>query len=215
MRSLVRVRVSERQFRLPTTTKKNKNNMAGEFTVGTPNTLEKVWNIDVEREYRKLSYLFQNPERNNGIITESLRQLKMFIHQQSSTIMFHFFFGENLSEFEIAWEVRSLLLELLQNVMKQKDEAFAKVVWIQITNLIKMLQFRCGSKFTVLPTDGKNSDQWRREDPGNREASQLTGIRKIKRKRKIRDLKTLKVKNPKRPKHQRQHGVIENQTIFN
>ena len=53
--------------------------MAGEFTVGTPNTLEKVWNIDVEREYRKLSYQFQNPERNNGIITESLRQLKMFI----------------------------------------------------------------------------------------------------------------------------------------
>ena len=31
-----------------------KNNMAGKFTVGTPNTLEKVWNIDVEREYRKL-----------------------------------------------------------------------------------------------------------------------------------------------------------------
>ena len=189
--------------------------MASKFTVGTPNTLGKVWNIYVEREYRKLSYLFQNPERNNGIITESLRQLKTFIHQQSSTIMFHCFFGENLSEFEIAWKVISLLLELSQNVMKQKDEAFAKVVWIQITNLIKMLQFRCGSKFTVLPTDGKNSDQWRREDPGNREASQLTGIRKIKRKRKIRDLKTLKVKNPKRPKHQRQHGVIENETIFN
>ena len=37
--------------------------MADKFTVGTPNTLEKVWNIDVEREYRKLSYLFQNPER--------------------------------------------------------------------------------------------------------------------------------------------------------
>ena len=53
----------------------------------------------------------------------------MFIHQQSATIMFHCFFGENLSEFEIAWEVISLLLELLQNVMKQKDEAFAKVVW--------------------------------------------------------------------------------------
>ena len=59
--------------------------MAGKFTVGTPNTLEKVWNIDVEGEYRKLSYLFQNPERNNGIIN------------------------------------------------------------------------RCGSNFTVLPTDGKNS----------------------------------------------------------
>ena len=65
----------------------------------------------------------------------------------------------------------SLLLELLQNVMKQNDEAFAKVVWIQIANLIKMVQFRRGSKFTVLPTDGKNSDQWRREDPGNREAT--------------------------------------------
>ena len=114
--------------------------------------------------------------------------------------MFHCFFGQNLSEFEIAWEVTSLLLELLQNIMKQKDEAFAKVVWIQIANLIKMVQFRCGSKFTVLPRDGKNSDQWRRKDPGNREASQLTGIRKIKRKRKIRDLKTLKVKNPKRTK---------------
>ena len=130
--------------------------------------------------------------------------------------MFHCFFGENLSEFEIVWEVTSLLLELLQNIMKQKDEAFAKVVWIQIANLIKMVHFRCGSKFPVLPTDGKNSDQWRRKrkDPGNREASQLTGIRKIKRKRKIRDLKTLKVKNPKRTKLQRQHGVNENRTLF-
>ena len=89
--------------------------------------------------------------------------------------------------------------------MKQKDEAFAKVVWIQIANLIKMVQFRCGTKFTVLPTDGKNSNQWRREDPGNREASQLTGIRK----------KVKKVMNPKRPKLQRHHGVIENRTIFN
>ena len=94
MRRLVPVLVSERQFRLPTT----KNNMASKFTVGTPNTLGKVWNIDIEREYQKLSYLFQNPE----IITESLRQLKMFIHQQSSTIMFYCFFGENLSEFQIA-----------------------------------------------------------------------------------------------------------------
>ena len=124
--------------------------------------------------------------------------------------MFHCFFGENLSEFEIAWEVISLLLELLQNVMKQKDEAFAKLVWIQIANLINIDQFGCGSKFNVLPTDGKNSDQWRREDPGTREPSQLTGIQKIKRKLKIRDLKTLKVKNPKRPKFQRQHGIIEN-----
>ena len=139
----------------------------------------------------------------------------MFTHQQSTTIMFRCFFGENLSEFEMAWEVITLLLELLQNMMKQKDEAFAKLVWIQIANLINMVQFRCGSKFTVLPTDGKNSDQWRREDPGNHEVSQLTGIRKIKRKRKIRDLKTLKVKNPKRSKHQRQHGVIENRTLFN
>ena len=188
--------------------------MASKFTGGTPNTLGKVWNTGVEREYRKRSYLFQNPERNNGIITESLRQLKMFIHQQSSTIMFHFFFGENLSEFEIAWEVRSLLLELLQNVMKQKDEAFAKVMWIQIAHLIRMIQFWCGSKFTVLLTDGIYSDQWRREDPGNREVSQLTGIRKIKRKRKIRGLKTRKVKNPKRSKHHRQHGVIENRTLF-
>ena len=173
--------------------------MADKFTVGTPNTLEKVWNIDVEREYRKLSYLFQNREWNNGIIKESLRQLKMFIHQQSTTITFHCFFGENLSEFEIAWEVISLLLELLQNVMKQKDEEFAKVVWIQIAHLIKMVQFRCGSKFTVLPTDGINSDQWRREYPANREPSQLTRIRKIRRKRKIRDLKALKVKNPSDP----------------
>ena len=139
----------------------------------------------------------------------------MFTHQQSTTIMFHCFFGENLSEFEIAWEVISLLLELSQNMMKQKDEAFAKVVWIQIANLIKMVQFRCGSRFTVLPTDGKNSDHWRREDPGNREPSQLTGIRKIRRKRKKRDLKTLKIKNLKRSKHQRQHGVIENRTLFN
>ena len=128
--------------------------------------------------------------------------------------MFHCFFGENLSEFEIARKVVSLLLELLHNVMKQKDEAFAKGVWIQIANLIKMVQFRFGSKFTVLPTDGKNSDQWRREDPGNREPSQLTGIRKIKTKRKIRDLNTLKVKNPKRPKLKRQHGVMENRTLL-
>ena len=155
--------------------------MASKVTVGTPNTLGKVWNIYVEREYRKLSYLFQNPERNNGIITESLRQLKTFIHQQSSTITFHCFFGENLSEFEIAWEVISLLLELLQNVMKQKDEAFAKVVWIQIAHLIKMVQFRCGSKFTVLPTDGKNSDQWRRKsripsEPNSSDSMELTRI---------------------------------------
>ena len=88
-------------------------------------------------------------------------------------------------------------MELLQNVMKQDDVAFAMVVWIQLANMIKIVQFRCRSKFTVLPTDGKNSDQWRREDPENREASQPTGIRKIKRKRKIQDLKTLKVKNPK------------------
>ena len=87
MRSLVPVRVSERQFRLPTTTTTTKNNMASKLTVGTPSTLEKVWNIDVERKYRKLGYLFQNPELNNGIITQSLRQLKMFIHQQSSTII--------------------------------------------------------------------------------------------------------------------------------
>ena len=113
--------------------------MASKSTVGTPNTLGKVWNIDVEREYRKLSYLFQNPERNNGIITESLRQLKMFVHQQSSKMRLYCFFGENLSEFEIAWEVIGLLLELLQNVMKQKDEGFAKVVWIQIANLIKIV----------------------------------------------------------------------------
>ena len=98
--------------------------MADKFTVGTRNTLEKVWNIDVEREYRKLSCLFQNPERNNGIITESLRQLKMFIHQQSTTIMFHCFFGENISEFEIAWEVISLFLELLQNVMKHSPRSY-------------------------------------------------------------------------------------------
>ena len=50
--------------------------MASKIIIGTSNTLGKVWNIYVEREYRKLSYLFQNPERNNGIITESLRQLK-------------------------------------------------------------------------------------------------------------------------------------------
>ena len=121
--------------------------------------------------------------------------------------MFHYCFGENLSEFEIACrEVISLLLELLQNVMKQKDETFAKVVWIQIANLIKMVQFRCGSRFTILHTDGKNSDQWGREDPGNRKASQLTGIRK-----KVKKVK--KVKNPKLPKLQRQHGVIENRTL--
>ena len=109
----------------------NKNNMASKFTVGTPNTFGKVWNINVQREYQKLGDLFHNPERNNGIITESLRQLKLFIHQQSSKMMFHCFFGENLSEFEIAWKMIRLLLELLQNVMKQKVEAFAKLVWIQ------------------------------------------------------------------------------------
>ena len=40
------------------------SNMASKFIVETQNTLGKVWNIYVEREYRKLSYLFQNPERN-------------------------------------------------------------------------------------------------------------------------------------------------------
>ena len=189
--------------------------MASKFTVGTPNTLGKVWNIDVEREYRKLSYLFQNPDpRNKGLITESLRQLKLFIHQQSSTIRLYCFFGEDLSEFKIAWKVIGQLVELLQNVMKQDDVAFAMVVWIQLANMIKIVQSRCGCKFTVLPTDGKNSDQLRREDPGNREAIQATGIRKIKRKRKIQDLKTLKDKNPKRHKLQRQHGVIENRTLL-
>ena len=63
----------------------------------------------------------------------------MFVHQQSSKMRLYCFFGENLSEFEIAWEVIGLLLELLQNVMKQKDEGFAKVVWIQIANLIKIV----------------------------------------------------------------------------
>ena len=92
MRSLVPVLVSDRQFRLPTT----KTIWLASLLLKAPNTLGKVWNIDVEREYRKLSYLFQNPERNNGIITESLRQLKMFIHQQSSTIMFHCFFRREL-----------------------------------------------------------------------------------------------------------------------
>ena len=67
----------------------------------------------------------------------------MLIHQQSTTVSLLFcFFGDNLSKFEIAWELISLLLNLLQNVMKQKDEAFAKVMWIQIANLIKMVQFR-------------------------------------------------------------------------
>ena len=31
----------------PQQQQQQKNNMAGKFTVGTPNTLEKVWNIDV------------------------------------------------------------------------------------------------------------------------------------------------------------------------
>ena len=51
--------------------------MASKVTVGTPNTLGKVWNIYVEREYRKLSYLFQNPERNNVLPLELMhRELK-------------------------------------------------------------------------------------------------------------------------------------------
>ena len=95
--------------------------MAGKFTVGTPNTLEKVWNIDVEREYRKLSYLFQNPERNNGIITESFKNVHTPAeHNNHVSLLFR-------RECEIAWEVISLLLELLQSVMKQKNEGFAKV----------------------------------------------------------------------------------------
>ena len=77
------------QFESQTVSSHKKNNMASKFTVGTPNILGKVWNIDVERGYRKLSYLFQNPEWNNRIITERWRQLKLFTHQQSSTIMFH------------------------------------------------------------------------------------------------------------------------------
>ena len=197
MRSLVRVRVSERQFRLPTTKKKTIWLASLLLEPQTPS--KKCGILMLKENIGNLATCFKTL---NG------RQLKMFIHQQSTTIMFHSFFGENSSEFEIAWEVKSLLLKLLQNVMKRKDEAFAKVMWIQIVNLIKMVKFRCGSKFTVLPTDGKNPYQWRRED-------QLTGIRKISRKRKIRDLKILKVKNPKRSKQQRKHGVIENRTLFN
>ena len=124
MPSLVRVRVSER---LTHNNNNNKKNMAGlygwQVYCWNPKHPRKSVNIDVEREYRKLSCLFQNPERNNGIITESLRQLKMFIHQQSTTIMFHCFFGEILSEFEIAWEVITLFLELLQNVMKHSPRS--------------------------------------------------------------------------------------------
>ena len=184
--------------------------MASKFTVGTPNTLGKAWKIDIDREYRKLSYRpVSKPWTEQRNYHRKLKTIKL-VHTPAKlnnhvSLLFR-------RELKRIW---SLLLELLQNVMKQKGEAFAKVVWIQIANLIKMVQFRCGSKFTVLPTDGKNSDQWRREDPGNREPSQLTGIRKIKRKRKIRDLKTLKVKNPKRSKHQRQHAVIKNRTLFN
>jgi len=213
MRSLVPVLVSDRQFRrLPTT----KTIWLASLLLEPQKPSEKCGILMLKENIGHLATCFKTLNGTTELSQpESLRQLKMFIHQQSSTIMFHCFFGENLSEFEIAWKVISLLLELLHNVMKQKDEAFAKVVWIQIANLIKIVQFRCGSKFTVLATNSKISDQWRREDPGNREASQLTGIRKIKRKRKIRDLKTLKVKNPKRPKHQRQHGVIENRTLFN
>ena len=73
MRSLVRVRVSERRFRLLTTTKKKRYGWQVYCWNPKHPRKRKVWNIDVEREYRKLSYLFQSPERNNGIITESLR----------------------------------------------------------------------------------------------------------------------------------------------
>ena len=66
------------------------NNMASKFTVGTPTPSKKCGIL-----------MLKNPERNNGIITESLRQLKMFIHQQSSTIMFYCFFGENLSDLKL------------------------------------------------------------------------------------------------------------------
>ena len=103
--------------------------MASKFTAGTPNILGKVWNIDVEREYRKLNYLFPNPERNNGIFTESSRQLKLFTHQQSLTIMFHCFFGENLSEFEIAWKVISLLLELKLYLKVQFKNLISMCMW--------------------------------------------------------------------------------------
>ena len=69
--------------------------------------------------------VFQNPEpRNEGVVTERLSQLKLFIHQQSWTIRLYCFFGENLSEFETAWKVIGQLLELLQNVMEQGDVAF-------------------------------------------------------------------------------------------
>ena len=45
MRNLRPLRFSDRQFL---------NNMASKFTVGTQNNLEKVWNSDIEIEYRKL-----------------------------------------------------------------------------------------------------------------------------------------------------------------
>ena len=86
MRSLVRVRVSERRFRLLTTTKKKRYGWQVYCWNPKHPRKRKVWNIDVEREYRKLSYLFQSPERNNGIITDN-SQTNFFIHQQSTTIM--------------------------------------------------------------------------------------------------------------------------------
>ena len=53
--------------------------MASKFTVGTPNTLEKAWNSDIEIEYRKLlATCFKTLNRNKGIITEGLSgQLKI------------------------------------------------------------------------------------------------------------------------------------------
>ena len=192
MRSLVRVRVSERQFRLPTTKKKTiwlaslllepqtpwkksgilmmKENIGDLATRFKPWTEQ--WNY--HRKLKTIKNVHTPAEHNNHVSLLFRRELKRIWNRLGGD--------------------KSLL-----GTFTERDETFAKVVWIQITNLIKMVQFRCGSEFTVLPTDGKNSDQWRRKDPGNREASQLTGIRKITRKRKIRDLKHWKSRIPSDP----------------
>ena len=57
--------------------------MAGKFTAGTPNTLEKVWNIDVEGEYRNyhrklktIKNVHTPAEHNNHVSLLFRRDLK-------------------------------------------------------------------------------------------------------------------------------------------
>ena len=168
--------------------------MASKVIVGTPNTLGKVWNIDVEREYRKLSYLFQNHERNYH---RKLKTIKI-VHTPAKL---------NNHVSLLFWRELKRIWNRLGGI-KSPPWTFTE------RNETKRWSIRQGVNSPFHPRTVKTLTTGDESILETARLDQLTGIRKIKRKRKIRDLKTLKVKNPKRPKLKRQHGVIENWTLL-